>query len=134
MMSRTGTTVTGWVGWVWFAAIMLITVGLFDIVQGIIALIEDDFELLTEGGILVFDLTTWGWVHIVVGALLVLAGAGLFSGTAWGRTLGVIVAVLNALAQLTIMPSYPFWALIIIILDVVIIYALVVHGREAAEV
>lgn len=134
MMSRTGTTVTGWVGWVWFAAIMLITVGLFDIVQGIIALIEDDFELLTEGGILVFDLTTWGWVHIVVGALLVLAGVGLFSGTAWGRTLGVILAVLNALAQLTIMPSYPFWALIIIILDVVIIYALVVHGREAAEV
>ena len=134
MMSRTGTTVTGWVGWVWFAGIMLVTIGLFDIFQGIIALISDDFTVLVEAGVLVVNLTTWGWVHIIVGAVLVLAGAGVLSGSVWGRSLGVIVAILNALAQLTIMPAYPIWALIIIALDVIVIYALVVHGGEAEAV
>ena len=134
MMSRAGTTFTGWVGWVWFAGIMLITIGLFDIFQGIVALINDDFAVLVEDGVLVVDLTTWGWVHIIIGAVLVLAGAGVLSGSVWGRSLGVIVAILNALAQLTIMPSYPFWALIIIALDVIVIYALVVHGGEAEAV
>jgi hypothetical protein len=133
-MSRAGTTFTGWVGWVWFAGIMLITIGLFDIFQGIVALINDDFAVLVEDGVLVVDLTTWGWVHIIIGAVLVLAGAGVLSGSVWGRSLGVIVAILNALAQLTIMPAYPIWALIIIALDVIVIYALVVHGREAAAV
>ena len=129
-MSRTATTFSGWVGWVWFAGIMLVTIGLFDIFQGIVALINDDFAVLVENGVLVVDLTTWGWIHIIVGAVLVLAGAGVLSGSVWGRSLGVIVAILNALAQLTIMPAYPFWALIIIALDVLVIYALVVHGRE----
>jgi len=109
---------------------MLVTIGLFDIFQGIVALINDDFAVLVENGVLVVDLTTWGWIHIIVGAVLVLAGAGVLSGSVWGRSLGVIVAILNALAQLTIMPAYPFWALIIIALDVLVIYALVVHGRE----
>ncbi len=134
MMSRTGTTVTGWVGWVWFAGIMLVTIGLFDIFQGIIALLDDEFAVVVEGGLLVFDLTTWGWVQIIIGAILLLAGFGVFSGATWGRTLAVIVCVLNALHQLTIMPTYPFWALIMIGLNIVVIYALVVHGREAAAV
>jgi uncharacterized membrane protein (DUF2068 family) len=80
---------------------------------------------------LVFNLTTWGWVHIIGGLILVLVGIGLWSGQGWARVFGVIAAALNALVQLTIMPSYPFWATLMIALNMVVIYAIVVHGREA---
>lgn len=124
-------TVTGWVGWVWFAGIMLVTIGLFDLFQGLVALFDDGFELNLQGELVVFDLNTWGWVHVIVGALLVIAGFGVLSGAMWGRVLGVVIAALNLLAQLTILPVYPFWAMIVIALDALVIYALVVHGEEA---
>ena len=127
-------SVTGWVGWVWFAGIMLVTIGLFDAFQGLIALFNDNFTAAVEGGVLVVDLTTWGWIHVIVGGLLVIAGIGVLSGALWGRILGVIVAALNLLAQLTILPVYPIWAMIVIALDALIIYALVVHGQEAAAI
>jgi hypothetical protein len=123
--------VTGWVGWVWYAAIMLVIIGAFDVVQGIIALADDDFAVGVSGGMLVFNLTTWGWVHIIGGLILVLVGIGLWSGQGWARVFGVIAAALNALVQLTIMPSYPFWATLMIALNMIVIYAIVVHGREA---
>lgn len=126
--------VTGWVGWVWFAGIMLVTIGLFDILQGLIAVFEDTFSVALDQGILIVDATAWGWVHIGVGVLLVVAGAGVLTGATWGRILGVLVAVLNLLAQLSVLTVYPWWAMIVIILDVIVIYALVVHGREAASV
>lgn len=125
------TQVTGWVGWVWYAAIMLMIVGAFNIVQGIVALANDTFRVGVSGGLLVVDLTTWGWVHIILGLVVLAAGIGLWSGQTWARVLGVIFAALNALFQLTIMPVYPFWALVMIALNMVVIYALVVHGHEA---
>lgn len=127
-------SVTGWVGWVWFGGIMLVTIGLFNAFQGFIALIDDEFAAPLERGIAVIDLTTWGWIHLAIGALLVFAGFGVLAGATWGRVLGVVIAALNLLAQLPILPVYPTWALIVIILDAVVIYALVVHGAEAAEV
>jgi hypothetical protein len=130
-MSGYRTEVTGWVGWVSFAAVMLMFVGVFDIVQGIIALADDDFAVAISGGLLVFNVTAWGWVHVIGGAILLVVGIGLASGQWWARVVGVIVAALNALAQLTIMPSYPFWATLMIALNVVVIYAIVVHGQEA---
>lgn len=130
-MSQPRIEVTGWVGWVWYAAIMLMIVGTFDIIQGIIALADNSFAVAVSGGLLVFNLTTWAWAHIVVGAIMLLAGVGLWSGQTWARVLAVIVASLNAIVQLTIMPAYPFWAVLMIALNMVVIYAVVVHGREA---
>jgi hypothetical protein len=130
-MSQPRTEVTGWVGWVWYAAIMLMIVGGFNIVQGIIALADDNFAVSISGGLLVFNVTAWGWVHVIGGVIMLLTGIGLWNGQAWARVLGVIVAALNALVQLTIMPAYPFWAVLMIALNVVVIYAIVVHGQEA---
>lgn len=114
-----------------YAAIILMIVGGFDIVQGITALADDDFAVAVSGGLLVFNVTTWGWVHIVVGAIMLLTGVGLWSGQTWARVLAVIAATLIALVQLTIMPAYPFWAVLMIALNMLVIYAVVVHGREA---
>jgi hypothetical protein len=130
-MSESRIEVTGWVGWVWYAAIMLMIVGGFDIVQGIIALADDNFALAIEGGLLIFNVTTWGWVHVIGGLIIFAAGLGLWSGRTWARVVAVIVAALNALVQLTIMPAYPFWAVLMIALNMVVIYAVIVHGREA---
>ncbi|SEE67513.1 DUF7144 family membrane protein [Jiangella alba] len=126
--------VTGWVGWVWFGGIMLVTLGLFQAFQGLVALFDDEFTAAVGDRLIVVDLTTWGWVHVAMGALLVVAGAGVLGGTLWGRVLGSVVAALSLLAQLTILPVYPIWALIVIALDAVVIYALIVHGGEAAAV
>ncbi|WP_053206689.1 DUF7144 family membrane protein [Jiangella muralis] len=127
-------SVTGWVGWVWFGGIMLVTLGLFQAFQGLVAVFDDEFTAAVGDRLIVVDLTTWGWVHVAMGALLVIAGAGVLGGTLWGRVLGSAVAALSLLAQLTILPVYPIWALIVIALDAVVIYALIVHGGEAAAV
>lgn len=126
--------ITGWVGWLLFGGIMLITLGLFQVFQALIALIDDEFRVAVDGGILVFDVTAWGWVHLIIGVLLVIAGVGVLRGALWGRILGVTIAALNLIAQLTILPVYPIWALIIVTLDAFVIYALVVHGQEAARI
>jgi amino acid transporter len=125
---------TGWVGWVWFAGIMLITIGLMDVFQGLIALFNDTFAVAVEAGVLVVDLTTWGWIHVILGVVLILTGIGVLGGNMWARVVGVIVVIINLLAQLAVIGIYPWWAVIVIILDVLVIYALVVHGGEAAAV
>lgn len=134
MSTQSRTEPTGWVGWVWFAGIMLITIGLMDVFQGLIALFNDTFAVAVEEGVLLVDLTQWGWIHVILGAVLILTGIGVLGGNMWARVVGVIVVILNLLAQLTVIGVYPWWAVIVIILDVLVIYALVVHGREAAAV
>lgn len=126
-------TVTGWVGWAWFGGIMLVTLGMFQVFQALVALFDDGFVVQLEGNPVVFDLNAWGWTHLAIGGLLIAAGLGVLGGTTWGRIVGVVIAALNLLAQVTIMPIYPFWALIVIVLDVFVIYALVVHGKEAGS-
>ncbi|HMG31339.1 MAG TPA: hypothetical protein VK585_14595 [Jiangellaceae bacterium] len=134
MSAESRTEPTGWVGWVWFAGIMLITIGLMDLFQGLIALFNDTFAVAVEAGVLVLDLTTWGWIHVILGVVLILTGIGVLGGSTWARVVGVVVVILNLLAQLTVIGIYPWWATIVIILDVLVIYALVVHGGEVAAV
>jgi hypothetical protein len=105
-----------------------------DVFQGLIALFNDTFAVAVEAGVLVVDLTTWGWIHVILGVVLILTGIGVLGGNMWARVVGVIVVIINLLAQLTVIGIYPWWATIVIILDVLVIYALVVHGREAAAV
>jgi hypothetical protein len=126
------TRVTGWVGWGVFAAIMLIIGGGFDVLYGFIALAQPDSAYLTtpEGALFVLDVQGWGWWHVISGALLVVIGAALFSGATWARVAAVVLVILNVIGQLFLLPVQLWWSLILIAIDVLVIYALTVHGHE----
>jgi hypothetical protein len=122
---------TGWVGWVVFAGMMLVLLGAFHIMQGLVALLRDEVFLVSPTGLVVnVDYTTWGWVHVVGGALSILVGVCLLAGQLWARVVAVIVAMLSAVANMAFLPAYPVWSAILITLDVLIIWAVTVHGSE----
>jgi hypothetical protein len=122
---------TGWTGWVVFAAVFMIVTGAMNAIQGVAALIRDEAYWVTLGGtVLAFDITTWGWIHLIFGIALIIVGALLMRGSTFARVLGVILVAFNLIAQFSWTTLYPFWAIIAIIIDILIIYALVVHGRE----
>ncbi|WP_430646764.1 DUF7144 family membrane protein [Agromyces sp. GXS1127] len=129
-MSETETT--GWVGWGWFAGIVLLTAGIFDVIYGLMAVIGPDsaYFVTGEGGLFLFDIAGWGWWHLISGALLIIVALALFAGATWARVIAVILVVLNAVSQLFLLPVQPWWSLTIIVLDILVIYALTVHGRE----
>ena len=132
-MERYGEERTGWVGFVVFAGLMLIVIGSFNVIYGLVALFENEFLVPTRQGLLVFDLTQWGWITLIFGGFQMLVGLAIFTGTVWARVLGVIAASLNAIAQLSFLSANPIWSTIIIALDVLVIYALTVHGGEVSE-
>ena len=119
-----------WVGWIWFAAAMMVLLGLFNVIEGLVALFNDRFYVVGPQGLLVFNLTSWGWIHLIIGVLAVAAGCALFTGAMWARVTAVVLATVNALAQLAFLSAYPVWGTVVIALDVVVIWAVVVHGGE----
>ncbi|MFT2816733.1 hypothetical protein [Leifsonia sp. A12D58] len=128
------TKTTGWVAWGWFAAIILLVAGAFSVIQGLVAIIgPSTYYLATEGDLLVFDVTGWGWWNVIVGALLILTGIALFAGQTWARVVAIILAVLSAIGQMLLIPAQPWWTIIVIAIDVLVIYALTAHGRELRE-
>lgn len=133
MANNNNGNVTGWVGWVYFAAFMVILAGIFQMISGFAALLSPDYYRLQSGTLLVLDLTTWGWIHLLLGIALLCVGTALFSGRTWARVVAVILVTLNLIAQFAFLSEYPIWSMIIIAVDVLVIYALTVHGREAIE-
>ena len=121
------------VGFTVFAAIMMLMVGVFQALQGLIAIFENEFYVQTRNYLFEFDATTWGWIHLVIGLLVAFAGWGLLSGQTWARVVGITLAVLSATANFLFIPYYPFWSLLIITLDIFVIWALTAHGREYRE-
>ncbi|AEV84908.1 membrane protein [Actinoplanes sp. SE50] len=122
---------TAWIGAVVFAGVMLMLLGGFQAIEGIVALVRDQYYLTTRSGlVLTFDYTAWGWTHLLLGVLAVLTGIGIFLGQMWARVIGIIVAVLSAFANMMFLPAYPVWCTIMIATDVLVIYALAAHGRE----
>ncbi|WP_436533123.1 DUF7144 family membrane protein [Actinoplanes sp. HUAS TT8] len=122
---------TAWVGAVVFAGVMLLLTGGFQAIEGFVALFKDDYYVTTRNGlVLTLDYTSWGWTHLLLGTLAVLTGIGVFLGQMWARVVGIIVAVLSAFANMLFLPAYPVWCTIVIATDVLVIYALAVHGRE----
>jgi hypothetical protein len=120
------------VGMTAFAAIMMMTVGVFQAFQGIVALLNDTFYVVGEKWTFSFDITTWGWVHLIVGAAVAAAGFFLLTGAVWARVVGIGVAILSAVLNFAWLPYYPIWSVLIIAVDVFVIWALTVHGREIA--
>ncbi|MEV6596258.1 hypothetical protein AB0M36_05250 [Actinoplanes sp. NPDC051346] len=122
---------TAWVGFVLFGAIMLLMMGGFQAIQGFVALFREDYYPVTNNGlVLTMDYTAWGWTQLLIGLIAVGVGIGILFGQMWARVLGIMIAVLSALANVAFLPAYPVWCTIIIATDILIIYALAVHGRE----
>ena len=125
---------TAWAGWVAFAGVMLIVLGAFQIVQGLVALFDDGFYLVRSSGLVVdVDYNTWGWLHTGLGIIAVLTGIGLLAGNMVARIVGVAVAALSALVNLAFISAYPVWSMIMIAVDIIVIFAIVVHGRELKD-
>lgn len=115
-------------GLITFAGVMMIMVAAFHIFAGLVALFERTFYLTTPNYLITVDTTTWGWIHIVLGVVVLLAGIALLTGQGWARVVAVVLAVLSAIANFTFIPYYPIWSLTIIALDTFVIWALVSHG------
>jgi len=132
--SRAGRETSGTpVGFILFAAIMMLMVGSFQALQGLIGIFENEFYVATRNYLFQFDATTWGWIHLLVGLIVAFAGWGLLSGRTWARVVGITVALLSATANFLFIPYYPFWALLIITLDIFVIWAIAAHGGELRD-
>ena len=122
---------SGWVGWISFAGVMMIMVGILHAIQGLVAILDDEYYLVTKSGLTVqLDYTAWGWTHLIAGLVIAGAGLALFSGQMWARVVGVGLAMLSLLLNFAFFAAYPFWSATVIAIDVFVILALTVHGRE----
>lgn len=120
-------------GWIAFAGFMMIMLGAFHAVAGLVGIIDDQFYVTTQKYVFQFDRTTWGWIHLIVGIIVVLAGFGVFSGALWARIVGVILGVVSAIAAFAWLPYYPIWGIAIIAVAIAVIWALTMHGREVQK-
>ena len=120
-------------GWIGFAGILMLIIGSIDFFQGLIALFEDEYFVVTRSGFLVVDLTAWGWIMLIWGVLLVLAGLGLLAGQGWARWFTIVVVALNFIIQLGFLGNsqYPLWSLTVVALNVIVLYALTARWSES---
>jgi len=122
---------TGWVGWIVFAGVMMVMIGSLHFIEGLVAIFKDQYYVVGDKGLVVtVDYTAWGWVHMIGGALVVAAGVALFAGRTWARVVAVAVAALSILLNFGFTAAYPVWSILLIAMDVLVIYAVCVHGRE----
>ena len=127
--SQRTATRSGWSGWIGFAGTMMIMLGAFHAIAGLVALFEEDYFLVTQSGLVVSaDFTTWGWTHLIVGALVAVAGGALFAGATWARVVAIVIAMLSAIVNLAFLSAYPLWSAIMIAVDILIIHAVTTHG------
>jgi hypothetical protein len=121
---------TGWVGWIFFAGFMMIVVGALNLIYGLVALFNDDWVVWGNRGAVLLDITAWGWVHALLGAVVVLAGIGVLLGNLAARTVAVIVVGISLVANFAAIPVYPAWSIVAIAIELLVLWALIVHGRE----
>jgi len=121
--------VSGWaIGGITFAGTMLILIGMFQAIDGLVAIFNDDFFLATQNYTFNLDTTAWGWIHLLLGIVMVLAGWSIFAGKTWAAVVALTLAMLSAVANFFFIPYYPFWSLIMIALDCWVIWALTRPG------
>jgi hypothetical protein len=126
---------TGWTGWIAFAGVILVMLGVLHALQGLVALFKDEYFLVGKNGLTVnIDYTQWGWTHLILGIVIAFAGASLFAGRMWARIVAVIVAMLSVFVNIGFLAAYPIWSTIMIAFDVLVIWAVMVHGREMKSV
>ena len=113
-----------------FAAVIMVIAGFWQALAGIAALMQDKVYATTPGYIYSFDLTGWGWIHLLLGILIICAGVAVFFGQMWARVIGILLAGVSMIANFLFIPHYPIWSLTIIALDVAVIWALATYRRE----
>ena len=123
-MEAGGTGRTGGSGWALFVGILIFMVGVFNIIWGLTALFDDKTLTVTGQSVIVWDITAWGWIHLLLGIVLVCTGLGLFAGQGWARWTAIFFVMVNAFGQIAWIPIHPLWSILIITLDMIIIYQL----------
>lgn len=125
---------TGWVGLIAFAGVIMIMMGVFHAIAGLVALFKDEYYVVGSRDLVVsVDYSAWGWAHLILGIVVCAAGYGLLAGRTWARVVGVVVALASALVNFVFMAAYPFWSLLMVVLSVAVIYAILAHGREMRQ-
>lgn len=119
-----------WAGWTVFASFMMIMIGFFQAIVGLTAIIRDEFYVVVPNALISVDVTSWGWVHLLLSLFVIAAGYAVMDGKVWGRTVGVLLALGGAVVNLAFIPYYPIWSILLVVVNVVVIYALTVHGRD----
>lgn len=132
-MATDNNEVTGWVGWVYFAGLLMILRGISQAFLGITALVNKHYLFVTNNNLVITtnNYTAWGWVDLAVGLLVLAAGFSLMHGSTWARFVGVVFTSFSFLVNMAFLGVFPVWAIISMIVDVFVLYALIVHGREA---
>ncbi len=125
--------VSGWVGWVYFAGFMLVLVGVLHAIAGLVGLFNSSVYVVAEESLWLLDYTSWGWIHLIFGIILLFAGSAIMSGKMWGRVVGIIISGLALIANFGFVPVYPFWSILMMVVNILVIYALIVHGDEARD-
>jgi hypothetical protein len=122
---------TGGAGWVRFAAVVMVVVGVFGVIEGLAAMVSPTYFVSSTGTVLVLSWTTWGWIHLILGALVAIVGAALLGeAPSWARGAAIAIVALSAIVHLIVIPVAPVWSLVVIALDLVILYALVTTWNE----
>jgi hypothetical protein len=111
-------------GWAFFVGILLFIVGVFNIIWGLTALFNDTALTKGEQGLIVWDFTAWGWIHLILGIVMICTALGLFGGQGWARWVAIVFVMINAFGQIAWLDPYPGWSILIITLDIIIIYQL----------
>jgi hypothetical protein len=120
------------VGLALFAGALMMTVGLFQALQGLVALLDDKFFVVTDNYTFEFDVTTWGWIHLILGILVAVIGYFVVRGDLWARVIAMVFAGLSAIANFLWIPYYPVWSVLILTLDILVIWALVAYRPTRA--
>jgi hypothetical protein len=119
------------VGWIVFGGTIMVLLGAFHAIQGLVALFDDEYFVVGQSGLVVsVDYTAWGWAHLILGLVVAGAGCGLLAGQMWARIVGVLVAMASAVVNLAFLAAFPIWSALMILFDVLIIWAITVHGSE----
>jgi hypothetical protein len=123
-----------WTGWVGFAGLLMIVIGAIDAFEGLIAIIRKQYYVVTSNQVIIFDVHTWGWLALIWGIVVMLAGLALLNRASWARWFVIIVGSINVIGQLGFVgtSAYPIWTLTIIAFTLVVLYALIVHWDEVA--
>lgn len=132
-MARNDNEVTAWTGWVFFAGFMMIVMGFLQSISGLTALLNNKWLLATPEQLIFLNFTAWGWAHLILGIIIIVAGFYVMHGSTWARFLGVVLAAISLVANLAYVNTYPIWSITIMIIDALVIYALIVHGGELRE-
>ena len=120
-------------GWIGFAGIVMLILAGIDVIQGLIALFDDNYYVVSDSGFLIVDLAAWGWALLIYGVILALVGLGLLAGKGWARWLTIIFVSVNIFAQLGFLGNsqYPIWSLTVLALNIIVLYALTARWSES---